>query len=72
MRITAPDLLELGVVDEIVEEPVGGAHTDPDAACERVGERIGATLDELVALDTNELLRRRYERYRHLGVFIDG
>jgi acetyl-CoA carboxylase carboxyl transferase subunit alpha len=72
MRLTAPDLLELGVVDEVIEEPPGGAHTDPEEICRRVGARIGAVLAELEGVEPDELLRRRYERYRHLGVFIDG
>jgi len=72
MRITAPDLHELGVVDEIIEEPLGGAHTDPEEICQRVGRRISAALEELVGLDPDDLLQRRYQRYRRLGVFIDG
>ena len=72
MRITAPDLHELGVVDEVIGEPVGGAHTDPEEVCQRVGAKLAATLDELERIDPDELIRRRYQRYRNLGVFIDG
>ncbi len=72
MRITAPDLHELGVVDEVIEEPLGGAHTDPETACQRVGTSIAAALEQFERLDPDELIRRRYQRYRHLGVFIDG
>src|SRR5204863_1585280 len=50
MRLTAPDLLSLGVVDEIIPEPQGGAHTDAAAACQRVGDVIERTLGELSRL----------------------
>ena len=69
MRLTAPDLLALGVVDEIIPEPPGGAHTDPAAACQRVGDCIERALGELSRLATGELLARRYEKFRSLGVY---
>ncbi len=69
MRMTAPDLLALGVVDEIVPEPPGGAHTDPDATCRRVGDAVERALQELSRLPTKELLARRYDKFRGLGRF---
>jgi acetyl-CoA carboxylase carboxyl transferase subunit alpha len=69
MRLTAPDLLSLGVVDEIIPEPQGGAHTDPAAACQRVGDVLERTLNELARLPVNELLARRYDKFRALGVY---
>jgi acetyl-CoA carboxylase carboxyl transferase subunit alpha len=69
MKMTAPDLLALGVVDEIVPEPPGGAHTDPDATCRRVGDAVERALQELSRLSTQELLARRYEKFRGLGRF---
>ena len=72
MRITAPDLKELGVVDEIIPEPAGGAHTDPEAICVAVGERIATALDRVSDLSPEELIAHRYQRYRHLGVFLEG
>ncbi len=72
MRITAPDLLQLGVVDAIIPEPPGGAHTDPEAACRRVGDVLADALDELVRLSPNELIARRYEKFRALGVYDEG
>jgi len=68
MKLTAPDLLELGVVDEIVAEPLGGAHVDPVEAARRVGDRIAAALDHLDGLAADELLAARYRRFRALGV----
>jgi acetyl-CoA carboxylase carboxyl transferase subunit alpha len=72
MRITAPDLLQLGVVDEIIPEPPGGAHTDPEAMCRRVGDVIAKALDELSRLNPQELTARRYDKFRALGVYDEG
>jgi acetyl-CoA carboxylase carboxyl transferase subunit alpha len=72
MKITAPDLLALGVVDEIIPEPPGGAHTDPDAACRRVGDVVERALNDLQRLSTKELIARRYEKFRALGAFDEG
>jgi len=69
MKITAPDLMSFGVVDEIIPEPFGGAHTDPALACRRVGDAIDRTLHELSRLPASELLARRYEKFRALGVY---
>jgi acetyl-CoA carboxylase carboxyl transferase subunit alpha len=68
MKLTAPDLLELGVVDEIVAEPLGGAHVDPAEVARRVGDRIEAALDQLDGLAAEALLDGRYRRFRALGV----
>jgi acetyl-CoA carboxylase carboxyl transferase subunit alpha len=72
MRLTAPDLLAMKVVDAIIPEPLGGAHTDPEATCRRVGETIAAALGELERLTVNELLARRYQRFRSLGALDEG
>lgn len=69
LRLTAPDLLELQVLDGIIPEPLGGAHADPKAACERVGEWIEKALQELEALSPQELVKERYRKYRRLGVY---
>jgi acetyl-CoA carboxylase carboxyl transferase subunit alpha len=72
MRLTAPDLLDLGVVDTIIPEPLGGAHTDPETTCLRVGEALTQALVELERLPTDELLARRYQRFRALGAYDEG
>ncbi|HEY2295766.1 MAG TPA: acetyl-CoA carboxylase carboxyltransferase subunit alpha [Thermoanaerobaculia bacterium] len=72
MKMTAPDLLALGVVDEIIPEPPGGAHTDPEAACRRVGEAVERALQDLSRISTQELIARRYEKFRGLGPFDEG
>ncbi len=72
MKISAADLLELGIVDEVIPEPPGGAHADPDEACRRVGERIEAHLAELEKLDPAELIAGRQKRFAGLGRTIGG
>ncbi len=61
--------LELGVIDGIVPEPEGGAHTDPDAAAQLLGESLQEALDELDSVPADDLKRRRRAKFRSLGVF---
>jgi acetyl-CoA carboxylase carboxyl transferase subunit alpha len=61
--------LELGVIDAIVPEPEGGAHTDPDAAARLLGESLQEALDELDSVAPDDLKRRRRAKFRSLGVF---
>ncbi|MBW7933272.1 MAG: acetyl-CoA carboxylase carboxyltransferase subunit alpha [Gemmatimonadaceae bacterium] len=69
LRITVPDLLELGVIDEILPEPEGGAHADHAAAAATLKERIGDHLEELRKLKPEKLVRRRREKYLKMGQF---
>lgn len=67
MKITAPDLLELGIVDRIVEEPIGGAHADREAAIRAVGDAVADELKTLDALRPEELRAQRAERFYAIG-----
>jgi acetyl-CoA carboxylase carboxyl transferase subunit alpha len=69
MRLTAPDLKSLGVVDEIIPEPPGGAHTDPALTCRRVGDVLESALEDLERLPSRDLTARRYAKFRALGVY---
>ncbi|HWH58342.1 MAG TPA: acetyl-CoA carboxylase carboxyltransferase subunit alpha [Terriglobales bacterium] len=69
MRITAPDLKELGCVDEIVTEPDGGAHTDHDAAVKLVDEALQKNLSELKSMSADALIAARYEKFRTMAQF---
>lgn len=69
MKMTAPDLLRLSIVDRIVEEPVGGAHHDPREAARLVGVALGEALQDLSALGPKALTDQRYDRFRALGAF---
>ena len=70
LKITAPDLLELGLIDEIVPEPEGGAHRDPEAAAQHLDPVLERSLSELSNLPVRELLERRYEKFRRMGQFM--
>jgi acetyl-CoA carboxylase carboxyl transferase subunit alpha len=67
MRITAPDLVGLGVVDEIVPEPPGGAHASPETLFETLAGVLERQLAELTAMPGEELVRRRQEKFRRMG-----
>jgi acetyl-CoA carboxylase carboxyl transferase subunit alpha len=69
LRLTAQDCLELGVVDEIVKEPVGGAHRDPEAMARTLGDAIARHFEALGGLSPGELVERRRAKYRAMGVF---
>ncbi len=69
LRLTARDLLDLGVADEVVPEPEGGAHTDWDAAAESLAGALDRTLAELEALPVDELRERRWGKYDAIGAW---
>jgi acetyl-CoA carboxylase carboxyl transferase subunit alpha len=69
LKLTAPDLVRLGVCDEIVKEGPGGAHRDLAATAENLRAAFERHLDELCALEPAELLERRYQKYRRMGAF---
>lgn len=68
LKMTASDLLALGVIDEVIPEPVGGAHRDPHIMAERVAKILSSHLAQLEELPVAELLTRRDEKYRKMGV----
>ncbi len=67
MKITASDLKQFGVVDEVIEEPIGGAHRDPTRAISDTGEAIARALGEFSGLDADEIRRRRREKFLAIG-----
>jgi acetyl-CoA carboxylase carboxyl transferase subunit alpha len=67
MKITAEDLLQFGVIDEIILEPAGGAHRDPAAAIAATGEAIAGALAGLAGLDRETVLRQRREKFLNIG-----
>src|ERR1700681_1014908 len=69
LKITAPDLLNLGLIDGIIPEPGEGAHTDPDAAAEGVRTTLRASLTELSGLTPKQLIDDRYDKFRKMGSF---
>ncbi|CAN5270916.1 acetyl-CoA carboxylase carboxyltransferase subunit alpha [soil metagenome] len=72
LKLTADDLMRLGVVDEVVQEPEGGAHRDHDLAAAHLGSALRRNLERFTAMSTEELLKHRYEKFRKLGNFAEG
>jgi acetyl-CoA carboxylase carboxyl transferase subunit alpha len=71
MKITATDLKELGIIDEIVKEPEGGAHTDLEAAAQFLDEVLDRQLTELTTESVKDLVEARYKKFRQMGQFFD-
>jgi acetyl-CoA carboxylase carboxyl transferase subunit alpha len=67
LKLTAPDLIGFGIIDEIIPEPIGGAHTDHDAAAQAIDEVLMRELAAVSALDTQTRLDQRYRKFRNMG-----
>jgi acetyl-CoA carboxylase carboxyl transferase subunit alpha len=71
LKLTSRDLRQLGVIDSIVPEPLGGAHRDPHTAAHSLEQYIAKTLRDLKRCKVENLLERRYEKFRNLGVVVE-
>jgi acetyl-CoA carboxylase carboxyl transferase subunit alpha len=71
LKLTSADLHQLGVIDEIVKEPLGGAHRDPEKMAASLKETIERHLGELERMGTEDLLQHRYAKFRKMGAYID-
>jgi acetyl-CoA carboxylase carboxyl transferase subunit alpha len=69
LRLTAKDALSMGLVDEILKEPLGGAHRDLNAAAQTLGDALDRSIAEMKTKDLDVLLRERYTRFRGMGVY---
>ena len=67
LKITAPDLLAAGLVDDIVPEPAGGAHADPEAAAQMVDDALARTLADVSGMSSEMRLAARYDKFRSMG-----
>jgi acetyl-CoA carboxylase carboxyl transferase subunit alpha len=72
LKLTAPDLVELGIADEIIPEPAGGAHSNPEAASNQVRDVLLRNLAELKKLSPRQLLDQRYDKFRAMGIYKEG
>ncbi len=72
MKMSAPDLEKLGVIDGVVKEPRGGAHRDPETTYASLKEALTVEISKLQELDVEELLDSRYNKFRNYGVFAEG
>jgi acetyl-CoA carboxylase carboxyl transferase subunit alpha len=71
LKLTAPDMQRLGLIDGIVQEPGEGAHTDHDAAARLLAETLRGALDELAPVAPGDLVAQRYEKFRRMGSFFE-
>ena len=71
LKLTAQDLKELEIIDDIIKEPLGGAHHDPDVVFTDLKEKLDKTLCELVSISKTNLVKKRYQKFRKIGRFID-
>ena len=69
LRLTADDLFTFGVIDEIIPEPAGGAHEDPSGMAKQIVKSLTTHFQKLDAVPIDELVDRRYAKYRHIGRF---
>jgi acetyl-CoA carboxylase carboxyl transferase subunit alpha len=69
LKLTAPDMIELGIIDGMLQEPLGGAHRDPKAAIETVKKQCIESLDRLGTLSTEKLIQQRVDKYTAMGAF---
>src|SRR5262252_2114794 len=67
LKLTAPDLMKFGIIDGIIREPIGGAHTDPDASAEMVDTALTQALDDVSAMTADARLAARYQKFRSMG-----
>jgi acetyl-CoA carboxylase carboxyl transferase subunit alpha len=72
LKLTANDLYEFGIIDDVIKEPLGGAHRDPQMAADNIKKKVTKYLDELGKLSKKELIEKRYEKFRKIGVFEEG
>ena len=69
MKLTAEDLLSLGVIDEIIKEALGGAHRDVDFTARNIKQYISKELKNLIQIDKNKLIDNRYKKFRQIGIW---
>lgn len=69
LKLTAPDMKKLKLIDEIVKEPLGGAHTDRETTFATVKKVILETFEELKKLPTDKLIEKRMDKYLNMGVY---
>ena len=72
LKFTSADLKRLGIVDDVIQEPLGGAHRDHHQTAQRVRAHLVKSLRELLAISSDEMLQRRYAKFRQMGEFLEG
>jgi len=68
LKLTANNLLELGIIDEIIDEPLGGAHRNPEKAANAIRKTIKSFLSEVKGVQPEKLVQKRYDKFRKIGI----
>ena len=69
LKITGADALKMGIVDRVIDEPLGAAHRYPEATAQNLKDALLKTLEELESAPMDKLLKDRYEKFRRIGVY---
>lgn len=72
LKLTATELLKMGIIDGVIGEPLGGAHRDPNLVADNIKKELTEALSELSKLSKDDLIEKRYVKYRNIGVFNNG
>ena len=72
LKLTAQDLMSFGIIDDIIPEPLGGAHRDPEQTAKNLGKSLKKHMKELSGLGPEELAEERYAKFRAMGAFVEG
>jgi acetyl-CoA carboxylase carboxyl transferase subunit alpha len=72
LKLTSADNIDLGIIDSIIKEPIGGAHRDPRGTAESLQNWVVASLQDLKKIPTDQLLQQRYDRFRRMGAFVES
>jgi acetyl-CoA carboxylase carboxyl transferase subunit alpha len=72
LKLTAQDLLSFKIIDDIIPEPLGGAHRDPEGTAKKISETIVNALEELKTKTPGKLIEERYKKFRKIGIFEEG
>ena len=67
MKLVAPDLMKLGLIDDVIDEPTGGAHHDHQATADAFSDKVISHIEQLSALSIEQLLNERYAKFRNFG-----
>jgi acetyl-CoA carboxylase carboxyl transferase subunit alpha len=72
LHLTAEDMLRFGIIDGIIKEPLGGAHSEPEEMVKRLKKQLKKTIAELQAIPVDQLVEQRIEKYDNIGVYREG
>jgi acetyl-CoA carboxylase carboxyl transferase subunit alpha len=72
LKLTSSDMLEMGLIDKVIKEPLGGAHNDPELMYKTLKTEIKKMLKELIDVDKDKMINDRVEKFSKMGVYVEG